>query len=334
MAKLINDEISAAWRALSGDDPTEGWRSIAVSAVAGGSVLAARNFPGNYEALLVGFATVTLPPPAALPAGTGFRVERVSTGRPGNWLALVRQPQGSLEMFARMVADVVAALGTREGSSEQRLFELFLGRIRAWQQFMSNSRGTLSPEAELGLAGELECLTLLTTAGLEPWVVMNAWKGPLDGLQDFELGIGALEVKSTLSPVGFPATILSMEQLDDAVRQPLFVCGCRFALGPAGRTLPERIAQLRQLLAADNATLAVFETNLLHAGFFDAHAELYTRSFITAGSRFFLVDSAFPRLTPATVPAGIRHARYEVDLEGVTSPRCDVNEVIEMIGAR
>lgn len=333
MAQLINDDVSAAWRALSGDDPAEGWRMIAVSGLDGAALLAGRQFPGNAEALLVGFQSVAIPPPASLPAGAGFRTERVSTGRPGNWLALVRQPQGSLEMFARMVTDVVETLTTRERLSEQVMFDLFTGRVRAWQQFMSKVRGALSPEAELGLAGELECACTLIDAGMGPYSVMEGWKGPLDGLQDFELGSGAVEVKSTMSPAGFPATVHSLGQLDDAVLRPLFVYGCRFALGREGSTLPERVEQMRIRCADDTAARALFETALLHAGYLDAHAGFYTRRLVLLGGRFILVDDVFPRLTMGTVPAGIRHARYEVDLDGVQSPRFESDEVVAMTGA-
>lgn len=334
MAQLINDDISAAWRALSGDDPVEGWRIIAVSGLDGGALLAGRQFPGNTEALLVGFQSVIMPPPASLPAGAGFRTERVSTGRPGNWLALVRQPHGSLEMFARMVTDVVATLTARERLGEQAMFDLFTGRVRAWQQFMSKVRGALSPEAELGLAGEMECACTLIDAGMGPYSVMEGWKGPLDGLQDFALGGGAVEVKSTLSPAGFPATVHSLGQLDDAVLNPLFVYGCRFGLGREGQTLPERVAQMRARFADDTAALVLFETAMLHAGYVDAQAGFYTRRFVFLGEQFILVDDFFPRLTAGTVPDGIRHARYEIDLDGVQSPRYESDAVVAMTGVR
>lgn len=336
MALPTREEIAAAWRALSGDSEGEGWRSIGISSQGVGRLLAARHFPGNEEALLVGFETITLPQPSQLPQGKGFKVERTSLGEPngaGKWLALVRQPQGSLELFSRMVADIVATLASNASSDEIRLFQLFLGRIRAWQDFMTKGHEGLGPEAELGLVGELECLSVLLDAGLPMHLVLDGWMGPQDGLQDFELGSGAIEVKSTLAVDGFPATIMSLEQLDDAVRQPLFVCGCRFTVESAGQSLPQRVSILRERLSIDASASASFDNRLLHAGYLDVHAGHYSRSFLACSVSLWLVDEAFPRLIPGNVPAGVRRARYEIDLEVMQGRQVSIGTAIEMIGA-
>jgi hypothetical protein len=332
MALATREELTAVWRALSGGSEGDGWRSIAISGLSGNRLMAGRHFPSNDEALLVGFTSITLPQPGQLPQGSGFRVERAALDSPGKWLALVRQPQGSLDLFSRMVADIVATLADNASSNEPRLFQLFLGRIRGWQQFMKKDGEGLGPEAELGLVGELQCLDALLNIDVPAHLVLEGWMGPLDGLQDFELGNGAIEVKSTLAIEGFPATILSLEQLDDAVRQPLFVCGCRFTSGSEGLSLPERIAVIRERLTIDPSALALFENAMLHSGYWDAHADRYTRHFSVSSIDFRLVDEAFPRLIPGSVPAGVRRARYEIDLDAVAGKAFSLDEVIELIG--
>ncbi|MYN45899.1 PD-(D/E)XK motif protein [Pseudoduganella sp. FT93W] len=332
MPQPINDQILAAWRALSAGDNADGWRSIAISGGREGKLLAARLFPQNCEALLAGFDGVSLPALSLLPSGSGFRVERISTGNAGTWLALVRQPQGSVDMFARMAADLVSILSENLQVGEQLRMQLYLGRIRAWQHFMSSGGRTLGPEAELGLAGELHCLDMLIDAGIPVGKVVEAWLGPFDGLQDFALGHGAIEVKSTLAQSGFRAKILSLEQLDDSVRSPLFVCGCRFACGPTGQTLPERIVRLRERLSADSAAFALFDSALLRAEYTDSDAQHYTRALVPVEVRFLEVNEAFPRLLPGTVPDGVRAVRYEVELDSVRGRDISLAEVIEMIG--
>lgn len=334
MPTPINEELAAAWRALAGGaQPGEGLRSIAVSGLEGSRLQAARRFPGNCEALLVGFDSVALPRAATLPAATGFRVERIASGLPGNWLALVRQEEGGIELFSRMATDVVATMAASAAASHQRQLQLFLGRVRAWQQFMSRKKGALDPESELGLMGELVCLERLIDAGIDVHAAVETWRGPLDGLQDFEVGSGAIEVKSTLSHDGFPATIMSLEQLDDSARQPLFLFGCRFALAADGLTLCDRINALRLLLESDLAAAARFENALLLAGFIDAHAEHYTRRLIVSDSRFLRVDESFPRLVAASVPAAIRRVRYEMDLDATGAPAFSVEGVLDLTGA-
>lgn len=333
MALPTREEISAAWRALADGGAQEGWRSIAISGLSGNRLLAARRFPSNEEALLVCFASIMLPQSAQLPQGSGFRVERTSPSDSGKWLALVIQPAGSLDLFSRMVADIVATLVmANDLNDEPRIFQLFLGRIRAWQEFMKNGSEGLEPEAELGLVGELACMDKLLDVDLPVQLVLDSWMGPMDGLQDFELGNGAIEVKSTMALQGFPATIMSLEQLDDAIRQPLFVCGCHFTLGSDGLTLSERVAAMREKFSFDASALSSFDNALLHARYSDAHSERYTRRFLTSDVRFVLVDQDFPRLIPGNVPAGVRRARYEIDLDAVKNKQFSVGEVIEMIG--
>ena len=92
----------------------------------------------------------------------------------------------------------------------------------------------LSAENEQGLFGELILLDRLVEAELPPRDVLDAWQGPADGLQDFIFGSGGIEVKTTLSAGGFPATISSLEQLDDSLRQPLFVAATKIALHGCG----------------------------------------------------------------------------------------------------
>ena len=333
MALPTREEIAAAWRALADGGAEEGWRSIAISGLSGNRLLAARRFPSNEEALLVCFTSIMLPQPGQLPQGSGFRVERTSPSDSGKWIALVRQPAGSLDLFSRMVADIVATLVmANDLNDEPRIFQLFLGRIRAWQEFMRNDSEGLEPEAELGLVGELACMEKLLDVDLPLQLVVDSWMGPMDGLQDFELGNGAIEVKSTMAIQGFPATIMSLEQLDDSIRQPMFVCGCRFISAANGLTLPEMIASIRKRLSFDVYALSSFDNALLHARYLDSHAEHYTRKFLVSDIRFELVDENFPRLILGNVPVGVRRVRYEIDLDAVKDKQFSVGEVIEMIG--
>lgn len=313
------EELLAAWRALAGQIADEGWRTIPVALGGPCRLRAGRHFPGNEEALLVGFASGIVPPADQLPQGCGFLVSRADIEDEGAscwWIALRRQSAGSLDLFAMMVVDVVTTLVGLTGGNDGRTIQVFLSRIRAWQEFMRGaSDGVLSAEAEVGLFGELEFLRQLFTVGLPATVSIDAWKGPLDELQDFRLGTGAIEVKSTLSNRGFPAAIGSLEQLDDSLVHPLYLVGVRLGIGVAGITLPELISDIRDSLVAEPAALASFNTRLLHAGYFDQFAERYVRRFACVEIRLLPVCEGFPRLTRGSVAIAIRDARYEIDLD-------------------
>lgn len=154
---------------------------------------------------------------------------------------------------------------------------------------------------------------------------------PLDGIQDFEIGAGALEVKATLARNGFPAKIGSLEQLDDSVRQPLFLAGVK--LQPdVGKTLPEFVRTLRQSVNGDTEAVQLLAERLLAAGYYDAHAERYTRRFLLANINIIEVTTQFPRLTPSSVPAGIMWAMYGIDLEKTPGENIRVEEVLKQLG--
>lgn len=313
------DEFLLAWEFLAGDSTQDGWRSIPVARSGSCHLMAARRFPGNGESLLAHFPTVKIPVAEKLPDGHGFTIDRVDPHGDGKtWLALTRKESGSVELFVAMVGDVVGVMDVETASSEERLLTIFLGRVRAWQEFMRKGIQGLEPEAEIGLIGELSFLASMLDAGIPAFLAVESWVGPLDGIQDFEAGTGAVEVKATLSATGFPAKIGSLEQLDDSIRQPLFLAGVRLSQAASGRNLPEFVEHVHRLLNEDAEAQRVFADRLLAAGFFVAHAVRYSRRFSIVGMGVVEVKEGFPRLTHGTVPNGIRRAKYEIDFDRAT----------------
>lgn len=332
MAQPI-DDIKLAWSSLLDSTDASGWRSIAIETVGSCALRAGRGFPDNCEALLVGFPSSKVPVAENLPCGQGFSLIRLEpNGDRTAWLALTRNPHGSLELFASMIADVVRAMESAPDADEQRLLRILLGRIRAWQEFMRKGAQGLNPEAEIGLIGELVLLRAIVHAGMPHALAIESWVGPLGGVQDFEIGAGALEVKTTLSPVGFPAKIGSLEQLDDSARQPLFVAGARLRQTEGGQKLPEFVEAMRQSVGGDNEATRVLSERLLAAGYFDAHADRYPRCFALVDIRVVEVAGGYPRLTPGTVPAGIMRAMYEIDLDKAPGDNVGVEGALKKLG--
>ena len=310
------DEFLLAWKSLAGEVTQDGWRSIPVTPAGSCHLMAARRFPGNGESLLAHFPNIEIHAAEKLPEGHGFAIDRVVPHADGKvWLALTRKESGSIELFVAMVGDVVGVMDTDAASSDERLLTIFLGRVRAWQEFMRKGIQGLEPETEIGLIGELSFLACMLDAGIPASLAVESWVGPLDGIQDFEVGTGAVEVKATLSATGFLAMISSLEQLDDSIRQPLFLAGVRLSQSASGRNLPEFAEYVRILLNDNAEALRLFADRLLVAGLFDVHADRYSRQFSIADMRVVAVGEGFPRLTNGTVPDGIRSARYEIDFD-------------------
>lgn len=330
------ETLVTAWRALTGSTACEGWRTIPVADWESYRMLAGRHFPGNEEAVLVGLRSVRVPPIEQLPEGNGFVVRIVDFEIESEnriWFALVHQAAGSLEMFAVMAADVASTLDSSKNEGDERLLKLFLERIRAWQSFMQRSgAGVLSPEAEVGLHGELVVLSRLIESGLPAVTAIESWRGPLDGIQDFQVGSCAIEVKTTISSGGFSATIISLEQLDNSLVAPLFLAGVRLRLDEKGLNLQDRVACIRNLLQFDSAALNTFEARLLYAGFSSSMSVIYPRRFNLDRVKIFFVDESFPKLTGARVPHEIRKVRYEIDLELVASFEIPFEVMLQSIG--
>ncbi len=294
---------------------------------------AGRRAPGNEEALLACFGTVTLPAAENLPSGHGFNVERLDLHGDGRtWLALTRAASGSQELFLAMARDMTYALDAESGSGCTRMLRVFLGRVRAWQEFMRRDGGSLTPESEIGLVGELKLMSDIVAAGVPVATAAEAWVGPLGGIQDFELGTGAIEAKTTLSTAGMPARIGSLQQLDDSTRKPLFVAGRRLRLAASGKALPEVIADARTATAGDPEARRLLSDRLLAAGYLDMHADRYARKFITDKTSIFEVVPGFPRLTPSLMPPGVLSAMYDIDLAAVPGPAILLHDALKKLG--
>lgn len=331
-----SEEFVLAWSSLFCDDEAPGWQAISLPSAGPVEVQAGRRSPDNAEAVLFCFPTVSLPRAERLPEGKGFLIERADLAdRESLRLALTRQVAGSPELFAAMACDVVGALddAVAEGAPESKLLRVFVGRVRAWQHFMSREAGPLSPEAELGLAGELYFMALFLDGGVTPESVLRGWVGPDDAPQDFLLGDGAIEVKATMSSSGFPVKIGSLEQLDDAVVSPLFLAAVRFSGGEGGSTLPEMVAEVERRLVSEPGAVVFLHERLMIAGYAEAHAGQYFRRFVPKEKRILSVSGGFPRLTPGVVPAGVSRAIYELNLDHAGDLLRDFNEVLSQLGA-
>lgn len=328
------DEFVAAWEALFGRSGEGGWRGIAVASVGVCELMAARRFPGNEEALLACFPTARLGSSERLPEGKGFEVVRADPFGDGRtWIALTRRESGSPELFAEMVGDVVGAMDACAEDGEAAVLRTLLRRVRMWQQFMSRGAGPLSPEAELGLAGELFFMRILLEYGASPETTLKGWVGPDDAPQDFVVGDGAIEVKATMSSSGFPVKIGSLEQLDDAIASPLFLAAVRFAGGDGGATLPEMVAEVERRLENEPGAVDFLRERLMVAGYTDAHAGQYSRRFDPKERRILSVSEGFPRLTPGVVPAGVTRALYEINLDHAGDFLCDFGVALSQLGA-
>jgi len=335
MAHQSNDLV-LAWKSLSGVDSIPGWQAISLEPVGPVEIQAGKRTPGNLEAILLSFPKGCIPSIEKLPEGQGFSVERVfDASSDSTQVALTRKPAGSPELFLIMANDVVSTLASAsmENASTNRLLRVFLGRVGAWQEFMRKGSMPLSAESEVGLVGELKLLSRLIEEGVPVNIAVNAWTGPtFDGLRDFALGAGAIEVKTTISSNGFVAKIGSLEQLDDTHCKPLFVGALKFSLVETGQTLPELVAEISEMVSIDPYVLAEFENRLLSASYLTTHAHHYHRRFSPQEEKIIQVDDDFPCITHGNIKTGVVSARYEINLEQLLNRDVGLANALKNLG--
>jgi hypothetical protein len=330
------EELLAAWRALGGDSVQIGWRTIPIEQTVACRVLAGRYFPGNEEALLVELDSSHIHANVALPQGHGFLVSitNLNGGSAGrSWITLRRQNAGSLELFVMMADDVLSAIEGLGATSGDKLYNAFISRVWAWQEFMKRGEdGVLGAEAEIGLFGELEILGEVIGAGTHCSKAVEAWEGPMEKLHDFVFENGVLEVKTTTSLNGFPARIGSLEQLDCSLVQTMYLAGVKLELNARGSSLPDKVRELRALMQNHPFVLSDFNWRLIYGGYLDEFAARYNRHFSRVSIRVIQVLGDFPKLTRENVTGEISKVRYELNLDMVHVVDTELPQALAKLG--
>lgn len=332
MTGWTDNGLLRSWRALARPQDGADWQFVHLTDIGPVSVEAGCHFPGAREALIVSFPRMTVSGPGGLPDGVGFDVVAVhdqAMFRERTAVALVRRPEGSLDIFAVMTTDILRCLDAAGTADPRELARLFLGRVSDWQTFMARKRRPLSPEKQLGLMGELWLLQHLMQTSLGAAAV-DCWQGPLHAAQDFHVASGALEVKSSITGSAFLAKINSIEQLDTE-KAPMFLAALRFEVTNDGTDLVGMVALLRDQMA-QAGLLRVFDALLLVAGYQDEHAEHYGRKLLLSDARAFAIGEDFPCLRRSSIPVQVRKALYSLDIEALEMPALSIDDVFFTFG--
>jgi len=332
MSGWTEEGLARAWRALVRQEAKEDWRIVHLTEIGSLSIEAGCHFPLGREALIVSFPGSWPVNPARLPEGKGFDVfsiegQLVFAGKTA--IALVRQPEGSTDIFAIMVVDILKALETAGEYASRDVMDAFLERVREWQAFMARTHRPLSSDAQIGLFGELWLLKVLADTSLGAGS-LDCWRGPLRAAQDFHIRGGAIEVKSTIRIGSFLARINSIEQLDSD-RAPNFLCAFRFEENLDGVSLAGLVSELRERFQLAGVQRG-FEALLMVMGYLDDHAALYGRPLTLKEAKGVRAEGDMPRLTRSALPAAIRSAAYVIDLDALEAPTIGLPELMNEFG--
>jgi hypothetical protein len=215
------------------------------------------------------------------------------------------------DIFEVLAVDLLAVASCAQSPS--LAIQQTTRRLEAWQVCLRVRRRGLVREEQAGLLGELAVI-VLSAGEIGLARAIAAWRGPMNGIHDFEAAGVGLEVKASIG-LSHQLRISRLDQLDSEGLGALILLRVRFHEAPEGRTLPETIGLLRERIEEESPSAAAdFADKLMRTGYLDADAEIYgsTRT-VLDDIHGFSVRDGFPRLIRSTVPPAIVDAAYSLD---------------------
>lgn len=241
----------------------------------------------------------------------------VAQGEDRTKLVLMLNETVNWELFLSLCSDLIRTTSYVDDPGSG--VKVFLRRLSRWHEFLKRKRpGVLSPEAVKGLIGELLFLEERVVSEFGWETAVNSWKGPEGAPQDFAIHETAVEVKCQCGSSQPSVKITSAEQLIPQLPEGYLVV---YTISTAdgedneGFSLNELVEKLRdQLEVAPEHTRERFEELLLLANYTmleDYNEPKYKR----ISAKCFQVKDDFPRIQLSSIPAGIEHVSYSLELE-------------------
>ena len=311
----------------------DGWHSRRVFKDADCGIFVALRYPGAVPALLIEVDAVAVQVTEEYPAARGFELypETVTPGPRGRTrLCLVLADASYRDVLEVLVNDVIEKIAYTLGQEEG--IKTFIARLHIWQNFMrKHGVQGLTKEEQIGLFGELSFLVDHLVNWLSAHESVNAWKGPIEGKQDFDFGVCCVEVKSTTVVPPVSVKIANVTQLDETLVDLLLLCHTSLILDRReGESLPEIVDRLRTVLQdKDVSALDAFNAKLIEAGYLDLHQEVYADiRYKLRETTFYRIVEHFPRITANDIPVGIFECNYSVLLAACAPYKVDITDVI------
>jgi hypothetical protein len=218
--------------------------------------------------------------------------------------------------------DDVRSLDNALDSFSQWLFEY------SW--FFKKNRPPLSEAAQRGLIGELIFLKDYIMKNRSNIKALNAWRGHNRKVHDFSFKNGNIEVKTTISKEPKKVTISNEKQLDQNGIGNLFLSVFLLKETDNGKSLPEFVDEIRDLLTDDaESANMLFDAYLKHAKFLDADRNHY-ESYKIQNQEMILykIVDGFPRII--TLDSGVGNVSYSITLSSCTNFIVDNEELMNL----
>lgn len=217
------------------------------------------------------------------------------------------------DIFQQLCEDIVRS--GEQAATEDEAVARTVTRTWRWHHLLRGGAGLLSASEQIGLMGELALLEHVFIPHCGPSEAMEAWRGPLGGVQDFSYGGLHVEAKARGPSKSDDVRISSEYQLTVPDGETLFLTVGIFEPADAdGETVAEAAARVRLLVSAlDVKALPRFDALLAAAGL-NPDDDYSTWTWREKQHSVFAVREGFPRITPVELPQGVTGVRYGVSL--------------------
>lgn len=193
----------------------------------------------------------------------------------------------------------------------------FYQTFKEWKKFWMGKRPPLSLEEQRGLFGEIYVLDKLHD--LTEGTILEAWKGPLNGLHDFESDRMNLEIKTTTREP--PVIRVSLiEQLTPLKSKNFFLIVVQMAGQDSGMSLVNLIENVRERISVDESNLKTYEDKLKRARYQKQHELYYGTKFSIRNVLFCPIDDDSPVLRSeiiGRVPGTVTRIGYDLNISGL-----------------
>lgn len=313
----MRERIQTVWAELESSPPrASGMVRRRLSADLPAALFAALQYPEASRTLLLRLPLPTVRTLAPrLVQMRGVRTRGVPDPEDGarGFVAVALVEPRLADLFDVLTADLAKALSAPMPDHQQGL--TLVDRLEHWRDLFATYRGEeLTIQARTGLYGELRWLQYLIESGMATDEAVRAWRGSPGGDQDFVYGSCAIEVKTGEADESL--RISNERQLDEGPFSTLMLVHNTVRVGDEGRTLPEEVDVVRELVGADSPAGDQFETRLAQVGYSDVHRDRYDDvRYVHDAVQAYEVSGDFPRLSPATLPEGVHGVTYRISPE-------------------
>lgn len=223
-------------------------------------------------------------------------------------------------VFAILCSDVIEH--SRSAATEAEALKLVISRYKQWSKLLETQHsGLMDEHRRKGLLGELLFLEQRIASADSIPAAIQGWTGADGADQDFSYPDGWFEIKST-GASAVSVTISSLEQLDCEDEGELVIKRIdKAAPEKTGAfSLNDVVRRISSMLIGDAEALDLFRAKLSAYGYMDLQ-EYSEQKYTCSSTQRYLVDSSFPKLTKANVPAQVSALHYELDLPSLAGWR-------------